>query len=168
MANTRSLVFIITLLSVSVFGSLGCTEYGLQALYGMPEGMHLDSYRDCTQVIGTRYGYVDHTFSVVMMYSGCLAEDYQAYLLIEHEFEEMEVQWTTADYVTSNGDTITVDAVYYSLEFWYNPVDIEMQVIPYSGNTAYGIHEFWTHCPDDDTDSCPVEYNGAVGPEDLL
>ena len=164
--NSRTIVLLLAL--SGLIPSLGCTEYGLQALNGMPEGMHLDSYRDCTEVIGSRYGYEDHTFGVVMIYSGCATTDYQAYLLIEHEFEEMDMQWTTAEYTTSNGDVLSVDAIYYSLDMWYNPVDIELQVIPYQGSTAFGIHEFWLGCQDDNNSSCPVNYVGAVGPDDLI
>ncbi len=166
MAKTH--VFSLFLSLCGLISLLGCSDYKLEGLSGMPEDMHLDSYRDCTEVIGSRYGYSDHTFGVVMLYSGCLTEDYQAYLLIEHEFEEMDMQWTTAEYTTSNGDVLTVDAVYYSLDFWYNPVDIEIQVVPFNGSTALGIHEFWLGCEDDDNGTCPVDYLGAVGPSDLI
>lgn len=153
---------------IGLFCLPACSDYGLQDLNGMPEEMHLDSYRDCTEVVGSRYGYSNHTFGVVMMYTGCLTDDYNAYLLIEHQFEEMDMQWTTAEYTTTNNDVITVDAIYYSLDLWYNPVDIELQVVPYTGHTALGIHEFWVGCYDDNDSSCPVDYDGPVGPEDLI
>lgn len=156
---------LLTALLLGLLFGVGCSDYRLT---GLPDEMGLSYFKDCTTVIGERYGYIDHTFGAVMVHDGCEQDDDpSAYLLIEHEFEEMDVKWTTAQYTTENNDVITVDAVQYSLDLWYNPVDIELEIVPYQNQTALGIHEFWVDCPDDDSQECPVEYVGGIGPEDL-
>lgn len=144
----------------------GCMDYGLS---GLPEGMKISEFEDCTSVVGDRYWYEDHTFSVVMLYDGCDPDPEQigAYLLIEHEFEDMNWAWTTASYTTNNGDEITVDAVYFSLELWYNPVDLELMVVPYEGHHALGLHEFWIDCDDDNDTRCDLDYLQGVDSDDL-
>lgn len=142
----------------------GCMDYGLAE---MPEGMKLSEFQDCTTVIGERYWYQEHEFGVVMIYDGCDPDEYTAYLLIEHEYELMNQGWTTATYTTENNDVVTVDAVVYTLDFWYNPVDIEFSVVPFQQHTALGIHEFWIDCEDDDDSRCDLDYLQGVGSEDL-
>jgi hypothetical protein len=142
----------------------GCSDYGLTEV---PEDLPLTEFVDCTSVIGDRYWYQEHEFGVVMIYDGCTPSEYNAYLLIEHEYELMDQAWTTAEYTTDNDDVVTVDAVYYSLDFWYNPVDIEMTVVPFAGDIALGIHEFWVDCTDDDEPVCDIDYLQGVSADDL-
>lgn len=146
----------------------GCgLDYWLNGMDSLPAEMQLSEFQDCTSIVGDRYWYQDHTFGVVMIYDGCDPVEYNAYLLIEHQFELMDQAWTTASYTTENGDEITADAVRYTLDFWYNPVDIEVTVIPFQGYTALGIHEFWIDCTDDDDGTCPVVLERSVTIEDL-
>jgi hypothetical protein len=158
------------LLAASLF-LCGCQmDYGMKsrlAMEDMPQGMQLTEYRDCTEVVGDRYWYSDHELGVDLLYSGCLERNYKAYLMIEHQYEQMDMARTEARYTTSNNDQIIVDAAQFTLDMWYNPVDIELQIVPYSGDVALGIHEFYLDCQDDDDRRCRLEYLGAVRPENL-
>jgi hypothetical protein len=134
---------------------------------GSVEELEITDFRDCTQVLSDYYWYEDHEFGAILLYDGCLVNEYNAYLIIEHEFWDMEASPIQVEYETLNGDVMTVDAWKFTLEFWYNPVDIELQVIPYSGDMAAGIHEFGVNCVDDDQSECDVEHMGSVSAQDF-
>lgn len=144
-------------LAMSMFG--GCSDYRLE---GVQEDLNLKDFRDCTSVVSDHYWYSDHEFGVVLIYDACLATQYKAYLLIEHESETMEGEPVQIDYTTSNGDTFVVDAWKFTFDLWYNPVDIELTVVPYQDRMAFGLHEFALTCIDDDQQECALEYLGAV------
>lgn len=143
----------------------GCSDYTLQE--GVQEELNLKDFRDCTNVVADHYWYSDHEFGVVMIYDACLAAQYKAYLLIEHESDIMEGEPVQIEYETSNGDTFAVDAWKFTFDLWYNPVDIELTVIPYQDRMAFGLHEFTLNCLDDDQQECALEYMGAVGASDF-
>lgn len=138
----------------------GCSDYALQE--GVQEELNLKDFRDCTNVVADHYWYSDHEFGVVMIYDACLAAQYKAYLLIEHESDTMEGEPVQIEYETGNGDTFVVDAWKFTFDLWYNPVDIELTVIPYQDRMAFGLHEFTLNCLDDDQQECALEYMGAV------
>ncbi len=144
----------------------GCSDYALEST-SISEDLNLVDFRDCTNVVADHYWYSDHEFGVVMIYDACLATQYKAYLLIEHESEVMEGEPVQIEYTTHNGDTFAVDAWKFTLDFWYNPVDIELTVIPYQDRMAFGLHEFTLNCLDDDQEECALEYLGAVDSGDF-
>ena len=167
--NRTFLAKILAVLAPLAFGALtltGCSDYALQSST-ISEDLNLVDFRDCTSVVADHYWYSDHEFWVVMIYDACLATQYKAYLLIEHESEVMEGQAVQIEYETSNGDTFAVDAWKFTLDFWYNPVDIELTVIPYQDRMAFGLHEFTLNCLDDDQEECALEYVGAVNAGDF-
>lgn len=142
----------------------GCSETGLR---GYEEDLGLSKFRDCTTLVEDAFWFEDHEFGVGLFYDGCLATQYKAYILIEHEYEVMETERVIVNYESFNGDTVEADAWKFFLDFWYNPVDIEVQVIPYSNEIALGIHEFKIRCPDDDSTECQVTHLGSVGATDF-
>lgn len=152
---------------------IGCSETGLQRMDPVdpPRGdvndLPVQEFRDCSQVLQDYYWYENHQFGVVMMYGGCLVEDFAAYLVIEHEFWTMEAAPVEATYETQNGDVVTADAWKYTLDFWYNPVDIEIEVVPHMDDIVLGIHEFKLNCVDDDQLECDVEYLGSIDTQDF-
>ena len=152
---------------------VACSEYGLRRVdtvsppRGDIESMELTEFRDCSEVLGDNYWYEDHEFGVIFLYGGCLAVEPNAYLIVEHEFWDMDKAPVQVTYETLNNDVVTVDAWKYTLDFWYNPVDIELEVIPYQENIALGIHEFTLNCVDDDQMECDVEYTGSVDEQDF-
>ncbi|MFA5842149.1 MAG: hypothetical protein WC882_00500 [Candidatus Gracilibacteria bacterium] len=140
-------------------------DYGIDALM---EEQGLTQFQDCTTFVGDKdYGYSNEVFDATFVYGNCAPDEYRAYLLIDHDFELMDVTQTTVEYTTQNYDTVVLDAVRFSFDFWYNPVDIEVSVVPFSGNTVLGIHEFRILCMDDDDSWCPVEYIRSATAEDL-
>lgn len=161
MENRQGIFGIAALTILALLG--GCSDYGLTEV---PENLPTE-FVDCTSVVGDRYWYEEHEFGVVMVYDGCTPSTYSAYLLIEHEYEIMTQEWTTATYDTDNNDVVTVDAVRYTLDFWYNPVDLEITVVPFQDNIALGIHEFWLDCTDDDEPVCDIDYLQGVSADDL-
>lgn len=162
--NRFSFAFRTLVVLVGILLTACTSDYALRR---MPESMDVTKYRDCTTVVPSRTSFRDHIFETTIFYDRCLATEYNAYLMIEHNYESMDVEETELDYHTENGDVIVTDAWIYSLEFWYNPVDIELEVIPYSGNTALGIHEFQIVCEDDASEVCGVTHTGSVSAEDF-
>lgn len=169
---TRFARFLLLIIFLGV-GLPGCNDYSLRnspvasPSRGDIDDMPLGEFRDCSEVLGDNYWYKDHEFGVVIVYGGCLVTSYAAYLIIEHEFWDMDKRSLTIEYETPNGDTVTAEAWEYTLEFWYNPADIEVQVIPHMNDTILGIHEFQINCMDDDQRECDVEYTGQVDVQDF-
>lgn len=159
---TRMFGFLIIALG-AIFAT-GCMDYGLNE---MMEEEGLDQFQDCTTLVGNEYGYANQVFYSTFVYGECSPAAYQAYMLLDHDFELMDAQQTTVMYTTQNHDTVVLDAVRFSLNFWYNPVDIEVAVVPFDGDTVLGIHEFRILCRDDDDSWCPVEFLRSATAEDL-
>jgi len=151
-------------LALGAIFATGCMDYGLNE---MMDEASLDQFQDCTTLVGDEYGYANEVFDATMVYGACDPEEYQAYMLLDHDFELMDAEQITVEYTTQNHDTVELDAVRFSLEFLYNPVDIEVSVIPFSGDTVLGIHEFRILCRDDDDPWCPVEFLRSATADDL-
>lgn len=153
----------LTLALVAIFAT-GCMDYDINQ---MMDEASLDQFQDCTTLVGNDYGYTNQVFDATFVYGACSPEATQAYLLIDHGYDLMDAEQTTVQYTTQNYDTVVLDAVRFSLGFWYNPVDIEVSVVPFDGNTVLGIHEFRILCRDDDDTWCRVDYLRSATPEDL-
>lgn len=165
MTHLRDFLALALACALGAIFATGCMDYGINE---MMDEAALDQFQDCTTLVGNKeYGYANEVFDATFVYGACDPEEYQAYLLIDHDFELMDVWQTTVEYTTQNYDTVELDAVRFSLDFWYNPVDIEVSVIPFSGDTVLGIHEFRILCLDDDDQWCPVEYIRSATAEDL-
>lgn len=168
----RLLLFLLTTFLFAT-GLPACSDYALQRSSpakpsrGDIDEMPLREFRDCSQVLGHYYWYENHEFGVVLIYDGCLVANYDAYMVIEHEFWDMDGVPVLVDYETGNGDIVTADAWKYTLGFWYNPVDIEIQVVPHMTDVILGIHEFKLNCVDDDQMECDVQYMGRVDAQDF-
>ena len=163
-------VFFTLLATVSSLFLGGCNgnDYNFIKISGDKwDRLGLTKFRDCSGVLGDNYWYEEHELGVVIFYGPCIEDEHLAYTMIDTEFFEMDGTTTVVQYESPSGAVYNVRAWEFTLDLWYNPVDIELDIIPYQEDFALGIHTFRIRCEDDDQLASDIEHLHSLSYEDF-
>jgi hypothetical protein len=121
------------------------------------DGFH--GFRNCSEVVEPLYSYIDHQFQATVLLDRChVANDFGVTIVMTGEYAAMDRQR-----IPSQGG----EAWLFSYDFYYNPADVEIDVIPHKGEAALGAHGFDINCLDDDEAECEVIHTYDISYDDF-